>query len=185
MVLLPWGCFEKFEIVSKARGRSAVLRTRGVGHGQSPCPTLRDVMLRVLVLGVVGESDLAGPAVRRVTELAPGSRPHRRRSHRSGRCRGPPCRWPPPGRARRRPAPTGATCSAEVILLALAAHRLSSLPHRVCRPIAIAIVFTGSTLRISVSSVRQAPSGTRLDELHHVVRVRPVEAAADRRPTSG
>ena len=41
-------------------------------------------------------------------------------------------------------------------------HRVSSLPQRACRPIAIAMVFTGSTLRISVSRVRFAPSGTRL-----------------------
>ena len=39
---------------------------------------------------------------------------------------------------------------------------VSSLPQRVCRPMAVAIVLTGSTLRIRVSRVRQAPSGTRL-----------------------
>ena len=38
---------------------------------------------------------------------------------------------------------------------------VSSLPQRACRPMAMAIVLTGSTLRISVSRVRLAPSGTR------------------------
>ena len=35
------------------------------------------------------------------------------------------------------------------------------MPQRVCRPMAMAIVLTGSTLRIRVSSVSDAPSGTR------------------------
>ena len=53
-------------------------------------------------------------------------------------------------------------CWTEVIFSPCRPQRVSSLPLRVCRPMAMAIVFSGSTLRISVSSVRQAPSGTRL-----------------------
>ena len=53
-------------------------------------------------------------------------------------------------------------CWTEVIFSPLRPQRVSSLPQRACRPMAMAIVLTGSTLRISVSRVRQAPSGTRL-----------------------
>jgi hypothetical protein len=38
---------------------------------------------------------------------------------------------------------------------------VSSLPVRVCRPIAIAIVLIGRTVRMIASSVNEAPSGTR------------------------
>ena len=53
------------------------------------------------------------------------------------------------------------TCCTEVIFSPLRDQIVSSLPQRVCRPMAMAIVLTGSTLRIRVSRVRIAPSGTR------------------------
>ena len=54
------------------------------------------------------------------------------------------------------------TGGADVIFSPGLPHRLSSLPQRVCRPMAIAIVLTGSTLRMIDSRVSDAPSGTRL-----------------------
>ena len=58
-------------------------------------------------------------------------------------------------------------------------QKLSSMPTRTCRPIAMAIVFTGSTWRIRLSMVSTAPARHAADELHHVDRVRAVLAATD------
>ena len=57
------------------------------------------------------------------------------------------------------------------------------MPTRTCRPMAIAIAFNGSTLRIfdrQDGAVRDSA-----DELHHVVGVGTVHAAADRCPVHG
>ena len=56
------------------------------------------------------------------------------------------------------------------------------MPQRTCRPMAIAIMLTGSTLSIELSSVSTAPSGVRAHEVREVVDVRRIEAAADRDP---
>src|SRR3712207_7435924 len=48
--------------------------------------------------------------------------------------------------------------SAEVHFSPSRPHRVSSLPQRVCRPIAMAIVLIGRTLRMMLSSVSEAPS---------------------------
>jgi hypothetical protein len=51
-------------------------------------------------------------------------------------------------------------CSTELILaLRSCVQMLSSMPQRTCRPIAIAIMLSGRTLSIDVSSVSTAPSG--------------------------
>ena len=48
-----------------------------------------------------------------------------------------------------------------VVFSDLRYQRLSSLPVRQCRPMAIAMALTGSTLRMMVSRVSSAPSGVR------------------------
>src|SRR3954447_7955878 len=53
------------------------------------------------------------------------------------------------------------TASAEVHFSPSRPQRVSSLPQRVCRPRAMAIVLIGRTLRMMLSSVSDAPSGTR------------------------
>ncbi|KEH07792.1 hypothetical protein GY15_30230 [Delftia sp. 670] len=56
------------------------------------------------------------------------------------------------------------SCSIWETVLALALrdwfHRQSSVPQRTCRPMAMPIMFTGSTLRTLLSTVSTAPSGT-------------------------
>ena len=51
-------------------------------------------------------------------------------------------------------------CAIEPIFaLRSCVQMLSSMPQRTCRPIAIAIMLSGSTFSIEVSSVSTAPSG--------------------------
>src|SRR5574337_735681 len=53
------------------------------------------------------------------------------------------------------------TCRTEVIRSPLRPQRLSSMPQRTCRPIAMPIVHKGVTLRIDASMVSTALSGVR------------------------
>ena len=89
--------------------------------------------------------------------------------------------WPRRGAVRARCA-ICSTCCTLVMRSPFRPHRLSSMPTRTCRPIAMAIVFSGSTLRMIDSMVSTAPAGTRRTNSIMLVRVRAVGPAADADP---
>ena len=59
---------------------------------------------------------------------------------------------------------------------------LSSMPQRTCRPMAMAIMFSGRTLSMEVSRVSIGAIRAGADEVGQVVDVRRIEAAADGHP---